>query len=134
MAHPGRVASHAVGVEHGHVRVPALGEPAALAQPVEPGGLVGDEMHGVLEADHTALAHRFTQQGGEVGERVAHVEMSAGVRASIGRAKVSAQPGTASSTIPLAKLRRIFMRSGTVRAITRAPRAVAWSPAASWPR
>ena len=51
-------------VEHHEVGVPALGDAPAPAQPVEPGGHVGEQVDGLLEREQLALAHRCAEQRG----------------------------------------------------------------------
>ncbi len=56
----------------------------------------------------------------------------AALRSGSGLPITSAQPGSASKMKPLIRLRRIFIGCGSVSATTFAPRAAAWSLAASW--
>jgi hypothetical protein len=56
------------------------------------------------------------------------------IRSAGGRAMVSRQPGSPSSTKPDRKLRRTPVPCGSVSATTRAPRAAACVPASSWRR
>ena len=60
--------------------VGARRHPSAVAQAVEPGRHVGEQVHGFLEWEHLVLPDRFRQGRGRVVERGKQVEVRVGYR------------------------------------------------------
>ena len=69
-------------IEHDDIGEVARQEAAPVAQPVETGRDIGQELHGPLPAEQAAGPHPVTQHGGRI-DRPAHgVQMRAGVGAT----------------------------------------------------
>ena len=78
----GVLGADGLGVEDDEVGVEALGDAAPVAQPEQPGGHVGHELHGPLERHQLAAAQGVAEEPGGV-RRAAHaVEVRAGVGAA----------------------------------------------------
>ncbi len=68
--------------------MPAFGDAAALLQPVQPGGHVGDQPDRLFKRHHLVLAHAVAEQRRRVDRAAHHVEMRACVRAADHRVPV----------------------------------------------
>ena len=118
------------GVEHDEVGVGARGDAAAVAQTVEAGGHVGEQVHGLLERKHLVLAHGLGQRRGRVVEGGEQVEVRARVRRADHRAPSRHTATRASQSA------RSLPNSGVENTVRRSS-AIAMSHSASngvWPR
>ena len=78
-----------VSSKHHEVGVPALGDPAPVADAVQARLHVGDEVDRLLEREQAALHHGLVQHRGRVVERRQHVEVRAGVGCADHRPRIA---------------------------------------------